>query len=129
MSRKYKNLKIFQKADEYARLIYLVSRKFPKDEIHGIVSQLRRSALSIPLNIVEGSAKDSEKEYLRFLVIALGSASENAYLVDFSEKIGFLTKTEADTLRAEIDSILRMPQTLIRKIRSSVKKPSTANSQ
>ena len=69
----YKKLKVWQKADELALAIYIESKKFPKEEIYGITSQLRRAALSVPTNIVEGSGRQNKKEFRQFVNIALGS--------------------------------------------------------
>ena len=80
----YKSLIAWQKADQLAKKVYLVSKSFPAEEIYGITPQLRRAALSIPTNIVEGYARRSSKELKRFLLIALGSLAEVEYLLDFS---------------------------------------------
>ncbi|HLF17509.1 MAG TPA: four helix bundle protein [Candidatus Omnitrophota bacterium] len=88
----YKRLLAWQKADELAKLVYLETKKFPGEELYGIVSQLRRAALSVPTNIVEGSGRNSKKELKRFLSISLGSLAEVEYLIDFSFGLGFLNK-------------------------------------
>lgn len=71
----YKGLKVWQKADELAIEVYKITREFPKDEIYGITSPLRRAALSVPTNFVN---------------IAIGSMAETEYLLDFSKRIGYL---------------------------------------
>ena len=85
----YKNLIIFQKADELAFQIYNITKDFPKDELYGLTSQIRRSALSIPANIVEGHARKSKKEFKHFINIALGSLAETQYFFDFSKRLGY----------------------------------------
>ena len=86
----YKKLIVWQKANELAKLVYLETKDFSKTELYGITSQLRRAALSVPLNIVEGYARESKKELKRFLSIALGSLAETEYLIDFSLDLKYL---------------------------------------
>jgi four helix bundle protein len=86
---RHKDLIVFQKADELALLIYKTIGKFPKMEAFGITSQLRRAALSVPTNIVEGYARKSKKELAQFINIALGSLAETEYLLDFSKRLGY----------------------------------------
>jgi four helix bundle protein len=71
--RDHTKLRAFELADEVALMIYQVTKDFPKDEIYGLTSQMRRAAVSIPSNIVEGCGRKTQKEYQRFLVIAYGS--------------------------------------------------------
>lgn len=86
----HKKLIVWQKADELAYQIYLATKNFPKEEIYGITSQLRRSALSVPTNIVEGYGRQSKKELRQFANIALGSLSEVRYLLDFSGRLKYI---------------------------------------
>lgn len=86
---KYRDLIIFQKSDELALLIYKATESFPKSELYGITSQLRRAALSIPTNIVEGYSRKSKKELKQFINISLGSLAETEYLYNFSNKLGY----------------------------------------
>ena len=74
--RDHTKLRAFELADEVAVMIYRATRSFPKEEIYGLVSQMRRAAVSVPSNIVEGCARESQSEYLRFLEIAFGSIRE-----------------------------------------------------
>jgi len=84
----YKDLTVFQKADELAFKIYKMTKRFPKDEMFGISSQIRRAALSIPTNIVEGYARNNKNELRQFIRIALGSHAEIEYLYNFSKRLG-----------------------------------------
>ena len=105
----YKNLRVWQKADELAFAVYKMTRKFPKDELYGITSQLRRAAVSIPTNIVEGYARKGNKELTHFLSIAMGSLAETEYLIEFSSKLGYLSAndvSELEALRAETGKML-----------------------
>jgi len=86
----YKKLIVWEKADDLAFRIYAVTKKFPKEEMYGLVSQLRRAALSVPVNIVEGHARQNKNEFRQFVNIALGSLAEVKYLLEFSLKLGYL---------------------------------------
>lgn len=84
MERGYKALAAWQKADKLAHKVYAITALFPKSELFGLTSQLRRAVLSIPANIVEGYARMSKKEFHHFLSIALGSLAEVGYFIDFA---------------------------------------------
>jgi len=87
----YKKLTVWHKADELAFQVYTATKKFPKEEIYGITSQLRRAVLSIPTNIVEGYGRQGKKELRQFVNVALGSLSEAKYLLDFSSRLKYLS--------------------------------------
>ena len=87
---RWRKLEVWRLADEFAQKIYQATRNFPKEELYGITSQLRRAALSIPTNIVEGYSRKGDKELSRFLSIALGSLGEVKYLLYFSKNLGYL---------------------------------------
>ncbi len=86
----YKKLIVWQKADELAFEIYKVSAKFPKSELFGITAQIRRAAISVPTNIVEGYGRKSNAELTRFIDIAIGSLAETEYLLEFSKKLDYI---------------------------------------
>src|SRR3989344_4585268 len=90
----YRKLIVFQKADELTLLIYSVTKKFPKDEIFGLISQMRRSAVSVPANIVEGYGRKTGKDKLHFYYIARGSLNELEYFIDLSHQLGYITSPE-----------------------------------
>jgi len=92
MSRDHRKLRVFQLADSPVIEIYKATRDFPVEERYGLQSQLRRASVSAASNIVEGSARRSEREYVQFLNLAAGSAAEVRYLVGLSHRLGFLTK-------------------------------------
>ncbi len=94
----YKNFLTWQKADKLAKEIYKVSSSFPKSETYGITSQIRRAALSVPLNIIEGYARNNKNEFRQFLRISLGSLAETGYLLEFSFDQNYLTKGEFEKL-------------------------------
>ena len=95
----YKKLIVWQKANELAYQIYQATENFPKTEVFGMTSQLRRAALSVPVNIVEGSARHGKKELKQFLNIAMGSLAETEYLIDFSLKLKYLRSNEHEELQ------------------------------
>ena len=92
--RDHTKLKVFHAADELVLLIYRETQSFPKEELFGLTAQLRRSALSIACNIVEGSARNTEADYLHFMCIAYGSAREVQYQISVAERLGFLRQAE-----------------------------------
>ena len=83
-------------ADHVALLIYRATRKFLKDEIYGLTAQMRRAAVSVPSNIVEGCARESQTEYFRFLVIPFGSLRELHYQFSLAKQLGYLDKNDFD---------------------------------
>jgi four helix bundle protein len=113
MSRDYRKLRVFEIADGLVLRIYRVTNDFPKSERYGIQSQLRRSALSIPTNIVEGSARRSTREYVNFLNIAAGAAAETRYLTQVSERLGFLSPTDGAELSSAYTSVCAKLESLI----------------
>jgi four helix bundle protein len=104
----YKNLIVWQKADELAFKVYQLTNTFPKEELFGLTSQIRRAVLSIPSNIVEGYSRKSKKELNRFIDIALGSLAEVEYLIEFSKKLGYIKKgiDDIEKLITEVGKLL-----------------------
>ena len=105
----YKALEAYKRSFELVKQVYRLTKNFPKDEIYGIVSQLRRASISIPANIAEGYVRGS-KEYLQFLRIALGSSAEVETLLALSKELSFGKLEEifvADSLNIEVTKLLR----------------------
>lgn len=88
--RDHTRLKVFELADQLAVDVYRASSRFPRSEVYGLQSQVRRASVSIAANIVEGCARTSEAEYLRFLEISYGSARELQYEIDLCGRLGLL---------------------------------------
>jgi len=121
--RDHTKLRAFELADDLAVAIYRLTRDFPKDEIYGITSQMRRAAVSVPSNIVEGAARESESEYLRFLEIAFGSLRELPYQFSLSQRLGYVQNTldsSCEPLLVEAGKVLAA---LIRSLRSPRQTP------
>ena len=100
--RDHTQLRAFELADEVVLLVYRTTAGFPKEELYGLTSQIRRAAVSAPSNIVEGCARDSEAEYLRFLSIAFGSLRELHYQLNLSKRLGFLLNEDSSPLERKI---------------------------
>lgn len=113
MSRDHSKLKVFAMADELVPAVYRATATFPQEERYGLVSQLRRAAISVAANIVEGCARRTTRDYVHFLETALGSASELRYLLDVSSRLGFLSKGDRDVLDQNFAALLRSLQRLI----------------
>jgi S23 ribosomal protein. len=109
--KSHKDLDVWKKSMEMVAYIYRLTRQFPSDEQFGLTSQIRRSAVSIPSNIAEGAARNSDKEFKQFLYIALGSASEVETQILLAEKLGFLES--AGTFQNDISDIRKMLTGLI----------------
>ena len=89
-------------------VLYRETQGFPKDERYGLISQLRRAALSVPTNIAEGSKRAAAKDYAHFLNMAEGSLSETEYLVIVSRDLGYIASEAARRYLAEISELLKM---------------------
>jgi four helix bundle protein len=119
MSRAPSKLKVFQLADELVVEVYRATRGFPVEERYGLQAQLRRAAVSVPTNIVEGCARNSERDYLHFVDMAIASASEVRYLVGLSARLGILQKADQDRLVRRYDILIRSVQKLLSVLRKS----------
>jgi len=100
--RDHTKLRAFELADEVAILVYQVTAEFPKEEIYGLTAQMRRAAVSVPSNIVEGCARNSQSDYLRFLYISFGSLRELHYQLGLSKRLGFLDKQDSLVVEEKI---------------------------
>jgi four helix bundle protein len=105
MAQSYQNLHIWKDAIELAFRLYVITKKFPKDEQFGLVSQLRRAGVSISSNIAEGSSRKSKKDYIRFIDIAIGSLNEVESILHISQKIGLISEPECDTMQTSIQKL------------------------
>ena len=108
----HKDLDCWKKSITFVTEIYRVSKNFPKSEMYGLTSQLRRSSISIPSNIAEGAARKSNKEFIQFLYIALGSVAETETQLEIANNLNYLD--EFNNLNNQINDIRRLTQGLIR---------------
>ena len=92
----------WQRGDDLAVKIYTVTQKFPRYELYGLTSQLRRAAVSVPANIAEGSGRRTKRDYIRFLYNAKGSLTEVEYLIHLSHRLGYFTDEEFRQLREDL---------------------------
>ena len=113
----YRQLKVWEKAHALTLLTYKFTQKFPKEEMYGLTSQLRRAASSIPTNIAEGCGR-SGPEFRHFLQIAMGSASEVEYLLLLSYELEIITESEFKDLSTRVIEVKKMIASLILKLRT-----------
>jgi four helix bundle protein len=113
----YKDLKVWEKAHHFTLSVYEITKSFPKEEIYGLTSQMRRAASSIPANIAEGCGKNSKLDFANFLNIALGSSNESEYFLILAKDLNYI-KTE-DFLHQHkiVNEIKAMLIVLITKVR------------
>ncbi len=113
----FRNLKVWERDHKLTITIYLLTKKFPKDELYGITSQIRRACSSIPTNIAEGCGKDSQSELSRFLQIAMGSSSELDYLLMLAHELTYIDDNVYLETSKELIEVRRMLNAFIRKIK------------
>jgi four helix bundle protein len=116
---RWQKLEVWKHADELAFLVYKVTKDFPKEEVYGITSQVRRAALSIPTNIVEGYSRKGDKELARFVNISLGSLAETKYLLYFSNRLGYFEKGEYNELKNGYDTLGKLLWKFYAKIKTN----------
>ena len=115
--RGYENIQVYEKSYKAALSIYRVSKGFPKEEIYALTNQIRRAATSIPLNIAEGYAKrESQAEFKRYLMMAIGSSDEMSVLIDFAKDLGYMEQETYNKAKEEYDSIGKMLNQFIKAV-------------
>ncbi len=110
----YRDLKVWQEGMNLAENCYRLTRKYPKEEMYGMTSQIRRAAASIPANIAEGNGRESRGEYIRFLRIAQGSLKELETHLILSERVGLASKEAVNPLLMQCETEGKMLRALIR---------------
>ncbi|MEW5745404.1 MAG: four helix bundle protein [Nitrospirota bacterium] len=116
--RDFKALKVWQKSHRLVLAVYTATRSFPKEEVYGLTSQIRRSASSIAANIAEGCGRSGSSELSRFLHIAMGSASELEYHLLLACDLDLVIASEYEELSTAVSEIKRMLTALIKKLRA-----------
>jgi len=111
--RDHTKLRAFQLADELALLIYRMTASFPREELYGLTSQMRRAAISVASNIVEGCARDSQADYLRFLHMAFGSLRELHYQVSLAKHLGYFSDQDSSVIEPKIVEAEKVLNSLI----------------
>ncbi|KAF2328847.1 four helix bundle protein [Flavobacterium ginsenosidimutans] len=115
----FKKILVWQKSISLVTKIYKATSTFPKEEMFGLTSQIRRSSVSIPSNIAEGSGRESSKDFLRFLYISLGSIFEMQTQLEIAKNIIYINEEEFNLLYEDSREIERMLASLIRKLKDS----------
>jgi len=116
--RTYRDLDIWKTGLDIVKDVYTVTKEFPRHELYGLTSQMRRSAVSIPSNVAEGFRRRHNKEYARFLCISLGSCAELETQVTIAWELGYMAKCEEARLLEKLDHVCRMISNLIKKLES-----------
>jgi four helix bundle protein len=113
----FRSLKVWEKSHELTLKIYKATDGFPKHELYGVTSQIRRAAVSVPTNIAEGSGKDSDGELKRFFLIAMGSASELEYLLILARDLNYLTDEAYQEMQTQLIEIRKMLNAFIQRLK------------
>jgi len=116
MIKSYKELIVWQKSVELSIIIYKITKEFPKEELFGLTSQMRRSAVSIPSNIAEGRCRGTRKDFIQFLRIALGSCGELETQIIITKKIGLISDKDYHLLDSYLVEISKMLNSMIKKL-------------
>jgi len=115
----FRQLKVWEKSHQLALAVYKATKDFPKEELYGLTSQIPRSSMSIPTNIAEGCGRNTDKEFARFLQIAMGSASETEYQLILARDLGFLSQDSYGALQNEVEEVKRMLASLLKTLRAN----------
>lgn len=114
--RDFKGLEVWRRSHILTLKIYELTRRFPKEELFGLTSQLRRATSSIPTNIAEGAGRGSDKDFARFIQIAIGSNSEVEYQLILTKDLGYIQQVDYDLLCNEVVEIRKMLISFIKKL-------------
>jgi len=118
--RDYTKILAWQKADDLTVVVYEVTKRFPKDEMYALTSQIRRAAYSVPANIVEGSSRATKKDYVHFLYIARGSLNETRYFAHLAKRLGYLNAKIQASLAAQAEEVSRTLTGLIQAVEREI---------
>jgi four helix bundle protein len=124
----YRKLQVWQRAHRLTVEVYLMTRAFPREELYGLTSQLRRAASSVPANIAEGCGRNGDAELARFLGIALGSANELDYHLLLARDLEYLPPSHYERLTIEAQEVAKMLSAFIGRLRQSKTRKLITNS-
>ena len=113
----FRTLKVWQKSHQFALAVYKTTKNFPREELYGLTSQIRRSSMSIPTNIAEGTGRFTDKDFARFLQISMGSASEAEYQLLLARDLGFMNDEQYNALQSQIVEVKKMIASFLRTLR------------
>ena len=116
-SKSYRDLVVWQKSIALVTETYRITETFPRQEAYGLISQMQRSAISIPSNIAEGSSRHTKKDFMQFLHIALGSATELETQIIIARNLGYIHEQKYEQSAQSLSEICRMLHGLINKLR------------
>ena len=116
--RDFRKLKVWEKAHDLTLAVYALTHTFPREELYGLTSQIRRASVSISANIAEGCGRSGEPELGRFLHIGLGSSSELEYHLLLAYVLGFMSQSDHEKLETKITEVKRMLTALIQKLKA-----------
>ena len=114
----FRKLAVWEKSHRLALEIYRITSGFPKSELYGLTSQIRRACVSVPANIAEGCGRSGDAELARFLQIAMGSASEVEYHLLLAHDLGLLSCSDKERLVLQVTEVKRMLTSFIRQLRA-----------
>ena len=117
----FRDLKVWRKGHELTLDVYKVTGAFPKGELYGITSQLRRACSSIPANLAEGCGRGGDADFGRFVQIAMGSASETEYFLLLARDLNFISVSDYECLESKVTEVKRMLTSLIQTLRGKNK--------
>lgn len=117
MIKSYKDLDVWKKSIEIVKRVYTATGDFPKEEIYGLVNQMRRCAVSIPSNIAEGKTRQHVNEYIQFLYVGLGSCAELETQIIIAKELGYLNNETENEIMEGLDHIGKMLRNLIKSLR------------
>lgn len=114
----FRQLKVWEKSHQIALAIYRATKEFPKEELYGLTSQIRRASMSIPTNIAEGCGRNTDADFARFLQMAMGSASETEYQLILAHDLEFLSNESYEKLQNDVEEVKRMLASLLKTLRA-----------
>jgi four helix bundle protein len=117
--RDFRKLKVWEKGHQLALEMYRETSGFPKDEVYGLTSQIRRAAVSIPANIAEGCGRNGEAELARFMTISMGSASELEYHLLLAHELGIIDSAQHKRHMADVEEVKMMLTSFVGRLKSN----------